>query len=156
MIEIPPQVQRIICEMDLCASMSLLGNDVLIWDEWVAVILATSSRTVGKRRHAYRLPKAIRLGRLVRWRLSDMRAWIKVKYDLPAEAMSIRDVPMRPIDGEPFTIEHLAIFLHCSVRTIRKLLKAGRLPRPYRSHPTLWRRANIRAWVLGGCRPCGI
>ncbi len=58
-------------------------NDHLINVRTLASMLATSVRSVWRYRSAGRLPKAVRVGSSVRWRLSDIRLWIKL--DLPTQ-----------------------------------------------------------------------
>jgi excisionase family DNA binding protein len=40
----------------------------------------------------------------------------------------------------------------CSVRTVRRLSDAGRMPRPVRLGQLVrWRRAELEAWIAAGC-----
>ena len=64
-------------ELDRIASGSWLGEDALLTPEHFAIILTCSVRFVARLRKAGRLPPAVRLGKLVRWRLSDVRAWVR-------------------------------------------------------------------------------
>jgi predicted DNA-binding transcriptional regulator AlpA len=53
-------------------------NDHLINVKTLASMLATSVRSVWRYRSAGRLPKAVRVGSSVRWRVSDIKLWIKL------------------------------------------------------------------------------
>ena len=53
-------------------------NDHLINVRTLAKMLATSVRSVWRYRSAGRLPKAVRVGSSVRWRMSDIELWIKL------------------------------------------------------------------------------
>jgi len=58
-------------------------NEQLITVKTLASMLATSVRSVWRYRSAGRLPKAVRVGSSVRWRMSDIKLWIKL--DLPTQ-----------------------------------------------------------------------
>lgn len=48
--------------------------------------------------------------------------------------------------------EALAKMMDISVRTLWRLLSAGKLPQPVRiGRNTRWRLAEIRRWIEGGC-----
>ena len=53
-------------------------NDHLINVRTLAKMLATSVRSVWRYRSAGRLPKSVRVGSSVRWRMSDIKLWIKL------------------------------------------------------------------------------
>jgi predicted DNA-binding transcriptional regulator AlpA len=74
-----PQVdwQQAGVECGRIARASVLGEDALLSPEHLAIILGCSARMVSKLRKDRRLPKAVRLGVLVRWRLADVRAWVQ-------------------------------------------------------------------------------
>ncbi len=51
--------------------------------------------------------------------------------------------------------DEVARLLTCSVRTVRRLADAGRMPRPVRlGRLVRWRREGIEQWVRAGC-PAG-
>ena len=59
-------------------------NDQLITVKTLSKMLATSIRSIWRYRSAGRLPKAVRVGSSVRWKMSDIRLWIK--WDLPTQS----------------------------------------------------------------------
>lgn len=59
-------------------------------------------------------------------------------------------------DGHPLflKVEELAAMLRLSKRSVWRLRSAGALPEPYRIGGLVrWRRADIDAWIAGGCVP---
>ena len=53
-------------------------NEQLITVKTLSKMLATSVRSVWRYRSAGRLPKAVKVGSSVRWRMSDIKLWIKL------------------------------------------------------------------------------
>ena len=52
-------------------------------------------------------------------------------------------------------VQAVAELLTCSPQHVRRLTDAGKMPRPVRLGSLLrWRRADIDAWLNGGCQPC--
>lgn len=51
-------------------------EDKLLNVEGVANLLGTSPRTVWRFRDSEKMPQPIRLGGCIRWRISDLAAWI--------------------------------------------------------------------------------
>jgi len=52
-------------------------------------------------------------------------------------------------------VRAVAALLNCSPRHVYRLADAGRLPAPVRLGGLVrWRRADLDAWLAGGCRPC--
>jgi excisionase family DNA binding protein len=53
-------------------------------------------------------------------------------------------------------VEQVAALLHCSKSHIYRLSDAGRMPAPVKLGALIrWTRADLDAWLAGGCRPCG-
>lgn len=51
-------------------------------------------------------------------------------------------------------VEAVASMLTCSTRHVRRLADSGKMPSPIKLGALLrWRRADIDAWLEGGCRP---
>jgi predicted DNA-binding transcriptional regulator AlpA len=148
---IPPAVQRMIVEINRCARMSWLGDDALLTPEQVAIIKRVSLRSVANQRRDKCLPPAVRLGSLVRWRLQDLRERIRGIHVLLTEQVYSENIPQRP-DTEPFTYEHMAMILNCSIRMVAKLRADRRLPTPFKHHPVLWRPSDIHRWVMSRCQ----
>jgi excisionase family DNA binding protein len=52
-------------------------------------------------------------------------------------------------------VRAVAALLDCSPRHVYRLSDAGHMPPPVRLGALVrWRRADIDAWLAGGCRPC--
>ena len=150
------QASRMETEIRRMSQMSLLGDDAVLSPVQVAIILRLSVRAVGMLRRAGKLPMEILFGDLVRWRLSDIREWVWggiPPHQRLAPLTSIAG-PVPPLGEEAWlTIEHLALILGCSVRSIAELRKETRLP-PTEADGGLirWRLSSIRSWVRGACR----
>lgn len=54
-----------------------LGDETLLSAEELAVLFGVSCRHVAKMRSERRLPVAVRLRAVVRWRVGDLRDWIR-------------------------------------------------------------------------------
>ena len=65
-------------------------NEQLITVKTLASMLATSVRSVWRYRSAGRLPKAVRVGSSVRWRVSDIELWIKLGLPTQREFEAIK------------------------------------------------------------------
>jgi predicted DNA-binding transcriptional regulator AlpA len=74
-IKVDPKQAEI--EMSRAAQASPLGDDAIVPSERVALILGCSGREVSVLRKDGRLPPAVRIGRLLRWRLADIRQWVR-------------------------------------------------------------------------------
>lgn len=63
--------------MSLAVAPHQLGDDLrLVTAKEVAAMLDISLRTIWRRLSDGTMPPPVRLGRLVRWRLADIRKWI--------------------------------------------------------------------------------
>lgn len=52
-------------------------------------------------------------------------------------------------------VRAVAQLLDCSTRHVYRLADAGRMPAPVRLGSLVrWRRADLDAWLAGGCKPC--
>ena len=52
-------------------------------------------------------------------------------------------------------VRSVAALLGCSTRHVYRLADAGRMPPPVRLGALIrWRRADLDAWIAGGCKPC--
>jgi predicted DNA-binding transcriptional regulator AlpA len=60
-------------------------TEQLITVKQLAKMLATSVRSVWRYRSAGRLPKPVKVGSSVRWRLSDIQLWIKLSLPTQTE-----------------------------------------------------------------------
>jgi predicted DNA-binding transcriptional regulator AlpA len=153
----PAQMEfnRIMMEMDRIAQMSPLGEQALLTPEHLAVILGCSVRGVAKLRRDGRLPPAVRIGVLVRWRLSVMRMWAQRKCDNYAPIETVQAANAFALrDDDLMSAEHFAIALGCSVRHLSNLRRRDRLPHAVRvGNSRRWRVGDVRLWVLAGCRP---
>lgn len=58
-------------------------NEQLISVQTLAKMLAASVRSIWRYKSEGRLPKAVRVGSSVKWRMSDIRLWIQ--WDLPSQ-----------------------------------------------------------------------
>lgn len=65
-------------------------DDHLITVKTLAKMLATSVRSVWRYRSAGRLPKAVRVGSSVRWRVSDIQLWIKLNLPTQVEFETLK------------------------------------------------------------------
>ena len=65
----------------------------------------------------------------------------------------MRDLP--PVPSVLIDAAELARMLSVSKQTVVRMTESGRLPEPLRlSAKTIrWRRADIEAWIAGGCQP---
>jgi hypothetical protein len=150
----PEQAAKAELEIRRTAQMSFLGDDALLTAAHVAVILDCSVRVVGLLRRAGKLPKTLRFGDLVRWRLSDMRAW--VWFGIPPDQRPAQS-PVGPVgevipmgDDDLLSIERLALAFGCCVRTVEELRRGAILPPALRQRGSLrWRLLEIRLWVRG-------
>jgi predicted DNA-binding transcriptional regulator AlpA len=148
----PEQAAKAELEIKRIAAMSLLGDDALLTAAHVGVILNCSYRIVGLLRKAGKLPKTVRFGDLVRWRLSDIRAWVWFgippdQRPVPAPVQPVGDLPPLP-DDDLLSVEHLALAFGCCVRTVEKLRRGAILPPALRQRGSLrWRLLEIRLWV---------
>jgi excisionase family DNA binding protein len=53
-------------------------------------------------------------------------------------------------------VRQVAALLNCSTRHVYRLSDAGHMPAPVKLGALIrWRRADLDAWLTGGCRPCG-
>jgi hypothetical protein len=150
----PAQARRAEIEIRRIAQMSLLGDVALLCAAHVGVILDCSFRAVTLLQCRGRLPKPIQFGDLVRWRLQDIRdrVWAGVPLDeFPPRAPVRPEVP--PLaDDALLSNEHFALILGCSVRTVEKLRKAGRLPPAVPGAiPLRCPLLEVRLWVMRGC-----
>lgn len=51
-------------------------------------------------------------------------------------------------------VKQVALWLHISARQVARLVDAGRMPGPVRlGRLVRWRRAEVLAWIAGGCKP---
>ncbi len=56
--------------------------------------------------------------------------------------------------AELLDVVSVAELCGCSARTVRRLADAGRMPKPLRLGSLVrWRRADVMAWIDGGCPP---
>ncbi len=56
--------------------------------------------------------------------------------------------------AELLDVGAVAALLGCSKRTVYRLSDGGRMPRPVKLGQLVrWRRAEVRAWIAGGCGP---
>jgi predicted DNA-binding transcriptional regulator AlpA len=62
-------------DLERAASAALLVEPALVDDVGAGQVLGVSRATVHRLRATGRLPEPIRLGRLVRWRVAELRAW---------------------------------------------------------------------------------
>jgi predicted DNA-binding transcriptional regulator AlpA len=62
----------------------------LITVKTLALMLATSVRSVWRYRSAGRLPKSVLIGSSVRWRMSDIELWIKLGLPTQREFEAIK------------------------------------------------------------------
>ena len=53
-----------------------IGQPLLISADELARLLGISTRTIWRRLSGGEIPKPVRLGKSVRWRLADIEAWI--------------------------------------------------------------------------------
>jgi len=62
---------------------------------------------------------------------------------------------LRPaLAAELLDVGAVAGLLGCSKRTIYRLSDGGRMPRPVKLGQLVrWRRAEVLAWIAGGCEP---
>ena len=150
------QAARMETEIRRISQMSLLGDDAILSPVQVAVVVRLSVRAVGMLRRTSKLPFEIRFGDLIRWRLSDIREWVWWGVP-PHQRLTPLTSPAGPVPplGENawLTIEHLALILGCSVRTVAKLREQCRLPPTEADGGSIgWRLGTIRRWVWGGWR----
>ena len=63
-------------------------------------------------------------------------------------------LPADPAIGT-YDVAAIATLLGCSSRHVRRLAESGRMPQPIRTIGRLlrWRRADVDAWIAGGCQP---
>jgi len=82
--------------------------------------------------------------------------------DAPPLRLAALPADDRPADGNRPTVEplllsarDLAVLLGVSLRSVRSMDRAGKLPRPLRLSPgcVRWRRAEIFSWIAAGA-PC--
>lgn len=62
---------------------------------------------------------------------------------------------LRPaLAAELLDVGAVAGLLGCSKRTVYRLSDGGRMPRPVKLGQLVrWRRAEVLAWIAGGCEP---
>lgn len=62
---------------------------------------------------------------------------------------------LRPaLAAELLDVGAVAALLGCSKRTVYRLSDGGRMPRPVKLGQLVrWRRAEVLAWIAGGCEP---
>ena len=133
-------------EMRRIAQFSLLGSDALIRVEELAAILGCSPRFIRKLRNAERLPRAFRIGQLVRWRLGAVRFWIwkRCEGQPPLEPFP----GIEPVEDRLLASANLALILSCSDGLVWKLRKAGELPPDCgRKASVRWRLSDVRCWI---------
>jgi predicted DNA-binding transcriptional regulator AlpA len=70
--------------------MAEQNESQLITVKTLSSMLATSVRSVWRYRSAGRLPKAVRVGSSVRWRMSDIELWIKLGLPTQREFEAIK------------------------------------------------------------------
>ena len=58
------------------------------------------------------------------------------------------------VAAELLDVGAVAALLGCSKRTVYRLSDGGRMPRPLKLGQLVrWRRAEVLAWIVGGCEP---
>lgn len=68
--------------------------------------------------------------------------------------MSLTSPPPPGTKAALLDVDQVAAMLSCSPRHVRRLAEAGRMPRPvHLGALTRWARADIEAWIAGGCQP---
>jgi excisionase family DNA binding protein len=84
----------------------------------------------------------------------DREAWHFRLARLEGRTQGVLEAESLSTDIRLLSAEDLARELGFTLRTIRRLDSAGRLPRPVRiGRAVRWRRAEVRAWANAGCPP---
>ncbi len=63
-----------------------------------------------------------------------------------------RIVKTRPATDQLIGIEEVALILDASVRTIRRWIASGKVPKPVQiGHKLKWRTSIVQEWIEDGC-----
>lgn len=89
---------------DLAAKLSRAGDDLLVGPEEVAALSGLSASTIGKRKVAS-MPSPMPGVRRLRWRLGDIRRWMRGPAADSADSNATARPPRR---GRPTKAEEMA------------------------------------------------